>query len=253
MLKIVELLELDTMARKLSNFARSATRLTAAVLSCVIAQVVFAQEPTQTIENPFASAPPKAISPSTTTEQQTPPRAPTYQNPFSAASKKPPVDTSLRPGPVSRWQHPVIPKDEATSIKTAVLSTQATVPDEPTWGQLPPAEDLRHRVADRPKESDPAFYSRLTHTPDAIQFTPKPLTQPEWIKGETDGKLATASIPIVVDPAIFDEPLKAPKRAQQASATAAVTTPPSAPSVVTPLIDPSPTSIVNPLSLPSAS
>src|SRR3954471_20037353 len=132
MLKIVELLELDTMARKLSNLARSATHLTAAVLSCVIAQDLFAQEPTQTIENPFASKPPKAASPSMRTEQQTPHRAPIYQNPFPAASKKPPVDTSLRPGPVSRWQHPVIPKDEATSIKTAVLSSTATAPEPAT-------------------------------------------------------------------------------------------------------------------------
>src|SRR3954465_14059780 len=150
MLKIVELLELDTMARKLSNLARSATHLTAAVLSCVIAQVVFAQEPTQTIENPFASKPPKPDSPPPTTEKQTPHRASIYQNPFSAASKKPPVDTSLRPGPVSRWKHPVLPKDEPTSIKTAVLSSTATAPEPPTWDQLPPAEDLRQRVATRP-------------------------------------------------------------------------------------------------------
>jgi tetratricopeptide (TPR) repeat protein len=252
MLKIVELLELDTMARKLSNFALSATRLTAAVLGCVIAQIVFAQEPAQTIANPFASNGPKAAALSTTTEQQTPHRAPTYQNPFSAASKKPPVDTSLRPGPVSRWQHPVIPKDEVTSIKTAVLATPASAPDQPTWDQLPPAEDLRHRVADRPKESDPTFYSRLAHMPDAIQFTPKPLTQPEWIKGETDGKLATASIPIVVDPAVFDEPLKAPKRGQEASATVAVTTPPLSAPLASGSIEPSPTSIANPLaSLPA--
>src|SRR5437868_10102991 len=119
MLKIVELLELDTMARKLSNLARSATRLTTIVLACVIAHFAFGQEPTQSIENPFAAKQPKAASPSTTAEKQVPHHAPTYQNPFSAASKKPPVDTSLRPGPVSRWQHPVIPKDEATSIKTA--------------------------------------------------------------------------------------------------------------------------------------
>jgi len=109
------------MARKLSNLALSATRLAAALLGCLIAQLVFAQESTQTIENPFASKKPQVASPSITIENQAPHRAPTYQNPFSAASKKPPVDTSLRPGPVSRWQHPVVPKDEATSIKTAVL------------------------------------------------------------------------------------------------------------------------------------
>src|SRR3954454_20115999 len=146
------------MARKLSNLARSATLLTAAVLVCLTAHIVSAQESTQAgaganrIENPFAAKQPKRVAAPTTTEKEKPHRAPTYQNPFSAASKKPPVDTSLRPGPVSRWKHPVIPKDEATTVKTAVLSTQA-VPDQPTWDQLPPAEDLRHRVENRPKES----------------------------------------------------------------------------------------------------
>ena len=91
---------------------------------------------TQTIENPFASKKPQVASPSITIEKPTPHRAPTYQNPFSAASKKPPVDTSLRPGPISRWQHPVVPKDGATSIKTAVLSTQATASDQPAWDHL---------------------------------------------------------------------------------------------------------------------
>src|SRR4051812_29982271 len=250
MLKIVELLELDTMARKLSNFALSATRLTAAVLGCVIAQIVFAQEPAQTIANPFASNGPKAAALSTTTEQQTPHRAPTYQNPFSAASKKPPVDTSLRPGPVSRWKHPVLPKDKPTSIKTAVLSSTATAPEPPTWDQLPPAEDLRQRVATRPKESDPAFYSRLAQSQDAIQFTPKPLTQPEWIKGDTVGTVTTASIPIVVDPKLFDEPLKAPKIVQQTSAMVVTTAPPAATSdhpLPTLSVDPSPASFANPL------
>src|SRR5689334_24473780 len=136
----VEILELDTMARKLSNPARSATLLAATALILAISPVAFAQESSATIENPFAKKSSQAPPAPAKAEQPTPHRAPTYQNPFSAASKKPPVDTSLRPGPVSRWQHPVIHKDEATSVKSAVLSTQ-TASDQPGWDQLPPAED----------------------------------------------------------------------------------------------------------------
>ncbi len=95
-------------------------------------------------------------------------------------SKAPPVDTSLRPGPVSRWQRPVLPHEEPSPIRSAVLSPPAK-PAHPSWDQLPPAEKLRHRAAIQAAPTDPAFYDRLTGPDPIIRFTPAPLTQPASI------------------------------------------------------------------------
>jgi tetratricopeptide (TPR) repeat protein len=149
-------------------------------------------------------------------------RAIAYQNPFAATSKSPPVDTSLRPGPISRWRHPVIPGDEASAIKTALLSTPAGEPAHSTWDQLPPAEDLRSRVAARGKETDPTFYSRLTATQNAIQFTPKSLTQPTWLTEFNEAVSRESSVvqdAIQVDTAVFNT-LNATEYANQTAALA---------------------------------
>ena len=70
-------------------------------------------------------------------------------------SKSPPIDSSLRPGPISRWQHPLIPATEPSAIKAAVLSQPASqLPANNRRArrtligtQLPPAENLRQRAA----------------------------------------------------------------------------------------------------------
>ncbi len=225
------------MARKLSKIARRISNLVLAGGVSVAANTLLAQSepqvisPPSVIENPFISAQPK-LQPSqlrgesqTLTapeQQQAKHRRPiTYQNPFAAASKSPPEDTSLRPGPISRWRHPVIPGEETSVVKSAMLSPPPGEPLHSTWDQLPPAEDLRNRAATRGKETDPTFYARLASPPSSIQFTPKPLTQPTWLTG-IDEELPHESNPMQVDAAVFDVPLNAPSFASQTAAVSPV-------------------------------
>ena len=144
--------ELETMARKLSPIARRVTNLLVAGAVSFAASASLAQSDSQAtqsaavINNPFiatqAPAQPKAqakLQSSSTSQtvseprQKAPRRAISYQNPFNAASKAPPVDTSLRPGPISRWRHPVIPGESASPIKSAMLSAPAGEPARRTW------------------------------------------------------------------------------------------------------------------------
>jgi hypothetical protein len=209
------------MARKLSNIAYWITFF-------LIAGSIFLAESTSSaqteppsadspkvVDNPFISAQPQ---PQTFSEPQQKSHRPpiAYQNPFTAASKSPPVDTSLRPGPLSRWRHPAIPGDDSSAIKSAVLFTPAAKPAHPMWDQLPPAEDLRNRTLARGQETDPTFFARLTTTPNAIQFMPKPLTQPNWLT-ESDEIVSRESRPIEVSQAVFDSPLKTASFANQTS------------------------------------
>src|SRR6476659_8530540 len=204
------------MARKLSPIARRITYVLIAGAASVTASVLSAQsdaptaESPKVIDNPFLSGQPQSQPPLKSSaksqtvsepQQKVHRRTIAYQNPFAAASKSPPVDTSLRPGPISRWRHPVIP-GESSGIKSAMLSAPAGEPACRTWDQLPPAEDLRSRAAVRAPETDPTFYSRLTAAPDAIQFTPKPLTQPTWIT-EFDESVLRESSPTQVEAAVF--------------------------------------------------
>ncbi len=207
------------MARKLSHIARCAYFLGMAGIALLGAGMSLAQSeievtaPDQVIENPFASSQPKPrIVPE---EPQTSRRGPiTYQNPFAAMSKSPPVDTSLRPGPVSRWQRPKIANDEPSPIKSAVLTTQPDEPNTAPWDQLPAAEELRHRAAAR-EETDPTFYSRLVNVPDTIRFTPKSLAQPTWFLVETNEAISTKLRSLPREPAVFEAPLKAAGLAEQ--------------------------------------
>jgi tetratricopeptide (TPR) repeat protein len=220
------------MARKLSQVARQITYLLIAGVAAVSANTSSAQseaptaESPKVIDNPFLSAQPQSQPPlqsssksQTVSEPQQKPHRRTiaYQNPFASASKSPPVDTSLRPGPISRWRHPVIPSEESSGVKSALLSAPAGEPAHRTWDQLPPAEDLRSRAATRAPETDPTFYARLTTAPGAIQFTPKPLAQPTWLT-EFDESALRESSPIQVDTAVFDSPLNTPNYANQTSA-----------------------------------
>jgi tetratricopeptide (TPR) repeat protein len=209
------------MARKLSQTAQWMTFILIAGSTSLAATTLSAQSEPPTadspkvFDNPFMSAQPP--SQAVSEPQQKSSRHPiAYQNPFAAASKSPPVDTSLRPGPISRWRHPVIPGDESSAIKSAMLSAPADAPARATWDQLPPAEDLRSRAFAHGQETDPTFFARLTTTPSAIQFTPKPLTQPNWLT-ESDEIFSRESRPIEVSQAIFDSPLNTPSFANQTS------------------------------------
>jgi tetratricopeptide (TPR) repeat protein len=232
----LNILEFDTMARKLSKIARRVSFIAFAGIASLGMRATHAQEPAKgtespaLIDNPFLSnqsqVKPQLQSSSHSQTVSEPQQAShrrtiTYQNPFAAASKSPPVDTSLRPGPISRWRHPVLPSDEASAIKSALLSTPAGEPAHSTWDQLPPAEDLRNRAAARGKETDPTFYSRLTATQNAIQFTPKQLTQPTWLT-EFDEAVSRESTAIQdaiqVDAAAFNSPLNATGYANQTAA-----------------------------------
>ena len=129
----------------------------------------------------------------------------TYQNPFANMSKAPPIDTSLRPGPVSRWQRPAIPGNDLSAIKSAVLSqaqTAAAAPKHNPWDQLPPAEALRQHAATQNAPTDPTFYDRLTNSDQIIRFTPAPLTQPGLVTAEAKQNASVAK----AGPAPFKEP-----------------------------------------------
>ncbi|HEX3600751.1 MAG TPA: hypothetical protein VHU84_11450, partial [Lacipirellulaceae bacterium] len=104
------------MARKLSVVARCASSIMlfgASLISgrALSEDAIQVTEPNKVFENPFATS---ELKPRIVNEEpQSAPRSPiVYQNPFATTSKSPPTDKSLRPGPVSRWQHPVIPHHE---------------------------------------------------------------------------------------------------------------------------------------------
>ena len=143
-----------------------------------------------------------------------------YQNPFAATSKAPPVDTSLRPGPISRWRHPVIPGSDQTAVKSAVLSAPSVQSGEPKWDVLPLGETLRTQAAAHSKETDPTFYSRLTNSASPIQFSPKPLAQPNWLTEYNEMVMSQPRPePVHVDAAIFSVP---PSTTDYATPVAAV-------------------------------
>src|SRR4051812_17531008 len=121
------------MARKLSIVAPSiVARSFSAILTIAVSFVraegeIQVADPKSVVDNPYVASQPK---PRTVAEEpQAAPRGPiSYQNPFANISKAPPIDPSLRPGPVSRWQHPTIPAAESSPIKAAVLSEQSLQP-----------------------------------------------------------------------------------------------------------------------------
>src|SRR2546421_296713 len=90
----------------------------------------------------------------------------------------------------------------------------------------------------------PKSRKHLIESPNAIQLTPKPLTQPVWITAESDESVVSESNQVPVDPAIFDAPLKAANMAAQAIALSPARDDESA--------DRSTASFVNPLATPIA-
>jgi tetratricopeptide (TPR) repeat protein len=199
------------MARKLSPIARRATALAFSGIALLVATRTLAQEDAQLaaqpriIENPAAVGQAQQKPPIAAEALPTSPRRATlaYQNPFAAMSKSPPVDTSLRPGPISRWRPPVFPTDETSVVKSAVLSTQATNRNE-TWDQLPPAENLKFHAASGTDDNDSAFYARLASSTGTVQFSPKPLTQPLWLSAATDEPFVCGLNPLQAAHATFD-------------------------------------------------
>jgi tetratricopeptide (TPR) repeat protein len=133
--------------------------------------------PANTFENPFvnqAPAKPRIVA----EEPQVARRVPTtYQNPFANMAKTPPVDSFLRPGPVSRWQRPEIPDNKQSLIKSAI-SIPLPTKSRPTWDQLPPTEILRRQAVEHAVPTDPTFYNNLIDADEVIKFNPTPLTQP---------------------------------------------------------------------------
>jgi len=199
------------MARKLSILEWSATRLVLA------ASVLFAAEqaaaegelqvttPTNVLQNPFVASQPKPRV--VVEEPQTTPHGPVaYQNPFANMSKAPPIDSSLRPGPVSRWQHPVIPHEEPSVIKSAVLAPPAK-PKHPSWDQLPPAENLRQRATKQAVSTDPTFFENLSGSEKIIRFNPTPLTQPSSIASAAEDTPDSELNPAPSNPAAFVPPV----------------------------------------------
>jgi tetratricopeptide (TPR) repeat protein len=143
--------------------------------------------PANVVENPFAAPQPRTRVVSAE-PQPSQGRPTTYQNPFAKASKAPPIDTSLRLGPVSRWQRPVIPRGEPSVIKAAVLSQPSPTATEPAhlgWDQLPPVEDLLQQAANR-VVTDPTSIDRVAVPHQSTLVAPTPLGQPAWIAAHID-------------------------------------------------------------------
>lgn len=206
------------MARTLSRIGRRASPWVLTVAAALTAQIAWTQgeigvtSPNSVVENPFFAAelkPPIVPEEPEPAAKQTVSRAPkTYQNPFANVSSAPPIDTSLRPGPVSRWQRPNIPRSEPSPIKSALLSPPqgtAPTPVHPRWDQLPPGEALRRQVQSQGEPTDPTFYDRLTASDQAIRFNPTPLTQPGLVIAEPP---QIVPLPPVAanSPAPFEEP-----------------------------------------------
>lgn len=210
------------MAGKLSRTGWRASFLLLAAAVSLAAQLACAEgeiqvnAPSNVIENPFVTSKPgpqpAAEAPQAAVEAPQPAKRglTTYQNPFANMSKAPPMDTSLRPGPVSRWQRPNLPHDVPSAVKSAVISQ----PIEPThipWDQLPPAENLRQRAAAQSRGTDPTFYDRLAGPDQLIRFTPTPLAQPSWLTVEA----AEVDLHPSVGVATFNEHLNANARAER--------------------------------------
>jgi len=181
----------------------------------IAAEAVYGQDniavtaPNSVIENPFAVTEP--VPPIVPEEPQAPAKVParrgptSYQNPFANTSKAPPMDTSLRPGPVSRWRRPTIPSAAVSPIRAAVVLQPEPIgltASQARWDQLPPGEVLRQRAAAPSDATDPAFYDRIVTSNSSIRFNPTPLDQPPLVVAEAPQ--ITALPPVVNSiPALF--------------------------------------------------
>lgn len=179
------------MARKLSIIAPRVAACSLALLLTSAASFVRADgdvqvtKPTGAVENPYASPQPKPRA--VADEPQSVARGPvTYQNPFANMSKAPPVDNSFRPGPISRWQHPVIPASEPSAIKTAVLTVPAipqtnTSPTLQTGWRERPGDAVPQYPVTAATFADPAGLAHLGDPDPIIRSIPNTVSQPDSI------------------------------------------------------------------------
>jgi tetratricopeptide (TPR) repeat protein len=197
------------MARKLSKAARQvfsavtmlgigSFALRAPAEETVI-PVRVAEPKSKIIVNPFAV--PGAARPAASELKQPPAprRLPLkYENPFSSKANKPPVDSPLRPGPVTRWRTPAGLADPSLAQKS-VITSKPTEPAVIPWDQLPPAEDLRWRAPERPAEAKPLAASvarPLVSAPaDPVTRSFPLISQPDCLATEPiDGALSSQSV-----------------------------------------------------------
>jgi tetratricopeptide (TPR) repeat protein len=171
------------MAGKLSSVARLGILLLLAGGTWQVANFAIAENEggatatAKVIENPYVASKPQP--PGVANDSQTPRRAAaSYRNPFSKMSKAPPVDTSLRPGPISRWQRPAAPT-EPSAVKSAVTDS-SPMKASAGWDQLPPTETLINRAAGL------GLYNSPGEPPDPVQFALPMLTQPTWLTDDGD-------------------------------------------------------------------
>ena len=176
------------MARKLSIIAPRLVACSCAAMLTLADGFVWAQvdvqvtKPNNVVENPYVASQPK---PRTVTEEpQAAPHGPiTYQNPFANMSKSPPIDNSLRPGPISRWQHPAIPVSEPSAIKAAVLTVPSLPPSTTSSdvGGWNPVGDISQQRVTTAAFRDPAGLEHLGDPDPIIRSIPTSLAQPDSI------------------------------------------------------------------------
>ena len=119
---------------------RRAIVATAAVVALIVhsaaaeGEVKVSTPRNDAIENPFLAS---DLRPTTVADEpQATRREPTtYQNPFAKMSQAPPIDPTLRPGPVSRWQRPLVSADSNSVLKSNVV-TPVVKPANPSWVQI---------------------------------------------------------------------------------------------------------------------
>jgi tetratricopeptide (TPR) repeat protein len=136
------------------------------------------------IVNPFAV--PGAARPTVAAPQQPPVsrRVPIkYQNPFASKSKRPPVDSPLRPGPVTRWRNPAALANTSFA-KNSVINAEPMEPAIIPWDQLPPAEDLRGRAPVRSAEAKTIDTPLSSTAANPNGSSPLLLSQPAWLETE---------------------------------------------------------------------
>src|SRR4051812_6437974 len=192
------------MARKLSVIAEYASFVVIVALASFHSSVLRADgdvevsKPSGVTGNPFVST---ELNPRIVAEepQDSTRSATTYQNPFANASKAPPIDKSLRSGPVSRWQFPVMTASQPSAVRAAVLNQPSLPPLKPfvvshaAWDQLPPSENLRiHAVTGTPA------LSYLTDPDPIIHTTPGPIAQPDSIVSNSADSSASSYQPPVL-------------------------------------------------------
>lgn len=190
------------MARKLSRIVRGiAMFIVAADWTTSTPQAIAQSEmqvtsPGSTMVNPFTvvGAKPRAVLPELTDSHRGPT---TYQNPFAATAKAPPIDNSVRPGPTSRWRRPTIPQGGSSNGTSSALLMPESLQAGPAGAAKTPANsDLLGNIG-----TDPIIRStpNALAQPGSIDARPSTKNRLSVIAGPDEGS-STTTIP---DPAAF--------------------------------------------------